>query len=81
MDVGSFNVEVSAVVDVPSAWQNSSWLDSTVRGGHDLDYATGCSETGHLSLPFRSLACNVQGAWLSPTGLSEISSAPLLSSH
>ena len=60
-DVGSFNVKVSAVADVPSGRQDSSWLDSTVRRGHDLEQTTGCSETGHLRLPFRSLS-HVYGA-------------------
>ena len=44
-DVGSFNVKVSAVADVPSGRQNSSWLDRTVRRGHDVEYTTGCSKT------------------------------------
>ena len=57
--LGSFDVKVSAVADVPPGWQNSNWLDSTVRRGHDLEFTTSCLETGHLSLPFRSLACHV----------------------
>ena len=63
-DVGSFNVRVSAVADLPSGPQNSSSLDSTVRRGHDLEYTTGGSETGHLRLPFREFACHVYGGWL-----------------
>ena len=61
-DVGSFNVTVPDVVDVPSGRQNASWLNSTVRRGHDLEQTMGCLETGHLHLPFRSLSRHVYGA-------------------
>jgi len=65
-DVSSFNVQVSAVADAPPGRENLSWLDSTVRGGHDPEYTMGCSETGHLSLPFHSFTRHIYiyGGWL-----------------
>ncbi|EDQ98559.1 uncharacterized protein LACBIDRAFT_299182 [Laccaria bicolor S238N-H82] len=47
--------------------QKSSWLDSTVRWGHDLKHTTGCSETWHL---FHS-AC-LHALYMGPCCVSQI---------
>ncbi|EDR06768.1 uncharacterized protein LACBIDRAFT_299628 [Laccaria bicolor S238N-H82] len=45
--LGGYRIQVGSIVPV--------------RRGHDLESTTGCSETGHLNLPFRSFARHVYG--------------------